>query len=97
MKRIGGTRRKTRSKFAKKLRNRGKLSLTKYFQEIEPGEKVYLKLEPSHHKGMYHPRFHGLSGVVKGKSGNCYKVIIKDQNKEKTLIVHPVHLQKVSK
>ena len=30
----------------------------------------------------------------KGKKGNCYEVLIKDGGKEKTLIVHPIHLKK---
>ena len=45
-------------------------------------------------KGMYHSRFYGKMGVVKGKKGRCYEVMITDGSKQKTLIVHPVHLKK---
>ncbi len=53
-----------------------------------------MKAEPAVQHGMYYPRFHGKHGVVKGKQGNCYIVGIKDKNKAKDLIVHPVHLKK---
>ena len=94
-KRIGGFRRKTRHKLSKPLREKGKISLRKYFQAFKPGDKVVLKSESSIHKGMYNPRFHGKSAVVKNKKGHCYEVIIKDNKKKKILIVHPVHLRRV--
>ena len=93
--RIGGFRRKTRYKFRKEKRSRGKISLTKYFQSFDIGDRVYLHLEPAVQKGMYYPRFMGKSGIVKGKRGKCYEVAINDIGKEKMLIVHPVHLKKV--
>ncbi|MBW3021882.1 hypothetical protein KY328_03110 [Candidatus Woesearchaeota archaeon] len=34
VKRIGGARRKTRSKMKKPVRRKGKISITKYFQEF---------------------------------------------------------------
>lgn len=94
VKRIGGIRRKTRYKFRKERRSRGKISLTKYMQAFNLGEKVYLNLESTIHKGMYHPRFMGACGIIKGKRGRCYEVAINNIGKEKTLIVHPVHLKK---
>jgi len=94
--RQGGFRRKTRHKLKKPLRKKGKVSHRKYFQQLEVGQKVKLAAEPAHQKGMYYPRFHGMVGVVKSKSGECYNVAIKDHNKEKVLIVHPVHLTKVN-
>ncbi|MBW2987713.1 50S ribosomal protein L21e [Candidatus Woesearchaeota archaeon] len=93
--RIGGFRRKSRYKFKKKRRFKGKLSLKRFLQQLNTGDKVTLNLDSAYQRGMYHPRFHGKSGVVKGKIGRCYNVQIKDGQKEKTLIVHPVHLRKV--
>ena len=93
--RIGGNRRKTRFKLQKTNRTRTKVSLTKYFQIFDNGQKVLLYAEPSIHKGMYFPRFHGKVGKVSGKQGACYYVTIKDESKEKKLLVHPVHLRKV--
>lgn len=95
VKRIGGTRRKSRHKFQKKKSEKGKISIRRFFQELEPGQKVLLKLEPSYHKGMYHQRFHGKHGIINKKLKNCYEIKIKDGKKEKILIVHPIHLKKV--
>ena len=95
VKRIGGFRRKTRHKLQKKARQKGKLSLKKYFQKFEIGQKVLLKADPVIQKGMYNPRFHGKVGIIKGRDKECYKVRIKDHNKEKTLVVHPMHLEGV--
>ncbi|MBI2541724.1 50S ribosomal protein L21e [Candidatus Woesearchaeota archaeon] len=92
--RIGGLRRKTRYKFRKEIRKRGKLSLTRYMQSFNLGDRVHLALESSIQKGMYHPRFMGKTGVISGKRGRCYSVEINDFGKGKTLIVHPVHLKK---
>lgn len=93
MKRTGGLRRKTRSKLAKNIREKGKISIVRYMQEFKEGDSVCLKAEPSMHKGMFPPRYYGKSAIVKGKRGRCYMVQIKDCNKTKTLIVHPVHLR----
>ncbi len=94
-KRIGGPRRKSRHKLTKHIKRKGKLSISQYIQELEQGTKVCLKAEPAVQKGMYHMRFHGKIGIIKGKSGRSYKVEIKDKNKKKMLIVHPVHLKRV--
>ena len=94
VKRIGGMRRKTRYKFRKETRSRGKISMTNYFQSFNVGERVYLGIEPAVQKGMYNPRFSGRSGTVNGKRGRCYTVLINDMGKEKTLVVHPVHLRR---
>lgn len=96
MKRTGRSRRKTRHKLAKHYRNRGKISLTEFFKELNIGDKVCLKAEPSYQKGMYHPRYHGKVATVIGKRGECYEVILKDGSKEKIFIVHPIHLKRLS-
>lgn len=94
MQRIGTARRKTRGKFKKNRRSRGKISLTRYFQRFEPGQKVVLGVESAVQKGMYHARFMGKVGVIKAHVGRCCEVLINDGKKEKTLIIHPVHLKK---
>ncbi|MBT4540267.1 50S ribosomal protein L21e [Candidatus Woesearchaeota archaeon] len=94
-KRIGGGRRKTRAKFRKNIRQKGKMSLTKYFQKFEEGDRIKLIAESAIQKGIYHRRFHGKSGIVTGKRGHCYKIDIKDGNKPKEVIVHPVHLARL--
>lgn len=93
-KRKGGYRRKKRSLFVKAPGTKGKISITKYFQEFKIGERVNLGLEPAVQTGCYHPRFYGRSAVVESKRGECYTVKFIDGHKEKTLIVHPIHLRK---
>jgi ribosomal protein L21E len=93
MMRIGGSRRKTRNIMSKPKRLRGKVSLTRYFQPLEPGQRVALKAEPSVQDGIYFKRFHGRVGVVGKRLGTCYEVRIVDRGKAKSLIVHPVHLK----
>ena len=93
--RIGTFRRKTRKKMTKKSSMKGEFSLRSYLQEFDAGDRVALRLEPSIHKGMFFPRFHGKIGSIICKNGSCYEVAIKDINKNKTVIVHPVHLKKV--
>jgi len=89
-----GTKRKTRHKLKKPLRMKGKLSMVRYFQQFKEGEKVTLKTDSSVHEGLFCHRFHGITGTVFGKQGNCYQVHILDGNKQKTIVVHPVHLQR---
>jgi len=95
--RIGGFRRKTRSKLKKPHRQRGKISIRKYFQKYKEGDKVTLKAEPAIQGGMAFPRFHGKTGTVVGKQGKCYKIRIRDGKMAKEVVVHPVHLNKEEK
>jgi len=92
--RKGGPRAGTRRKFKKNLRDKGKVSLTKYFTEYKEGDIAVLNAEPAVQKGLYHARFHGRPGTIVGKKGTNYEVQIKDGGKEKLLYVHPVHLKK---
>lgn len=95
MARIGGVRRKKSAILTKSSRQKGKVSLKAYLTEYKEGDRVALKYEPAVFEGTYCPRFIGKSGIVTKKRGTCYEVKIKDINKEKTLIVHPVHLKKI--
>ena len=94
MKRIGGSRRKSRYKMGKSISEKGKPNLSRFLQGFEEGQKVLLKAYPSYQKGIFCLRFHGKIGEIKGKQGECYKVNIKDGNKVKECVVHPVHLLK---
>ena len=84
--------RRTKHKTRKSVREKGKISFTKFFAEYKIGDKVALKVDSSYQKGRYHPRFHGKICEVTGKKGRCYILEINDQGKKKSLIVHPVHL-----
>lgn len=93
--RIGGNRRKTRNMLRKPRNERGKLQLRKYLQQFAKGDKVALKAEPSVQEGIYFRRFHGSTGTVQQQLGSCYEVAVRDGNRTKRLIVHPVHLRRV--
>ena len=78
----------------KRIRERGKLSLSKYFQELEKGDKVAVVREQSQDP-RFPKRIQGLSGIVMGKRGKAVIIKIKEGNKEKTHIIKPVHLKKL--
>ena len=95
VKRVGGSRRKTRHLYSVSKKMKGKLAVSEFVKKLQMGEKVQLVAQPSITKGIYFRRFHGRTGVVTGMQGNCYKVQIHDGGKEKTLIIAPVHLTQV--
>lgn len=78
----------------KPVRTRGKLPLSKYFQELKKGDKVSLVKNASVDSN-FPDRIQGTTGVVEGKRGNSYIVNIKDNNKLKKHIVKPIHLRKI--
>ena len=88
-----GSRRKTRHKLSKHVRERGKIKIRKWLQTFNPGDYVHIKIDPSVHIGKPHPRFHGRTGVVVKQRGRCYEILVTDGDKEKLIIAHPVHLE----
>ncbi|MFT4303850.1 MAG: 50S ribosomal protein L21e [Candidatus Woesearchaeota archaeon] len=94
--RIGGKRRKSRAKLRRTAKERGTIKINKFLQTFNDGEKVQLKADGSYQAGIYHLDYHGKVGIINGKQGKCYKVIIIDGKKKKDLIVHPIHLKKVA-
>ena len=93
MERTGGSRRKSRYKLTKEIRDRGKISVSRFMQDFVAGQRVHLIMEPAFFRGTYHTRFIGKTGTIKSLRGKCYEVSINDGGKEKTLLVHPVHLK----
>lgn len=94
--RVGSRIRKSRQKLTKNIREKSKIRISSFLQTFNNGDRVALKAEPAYQKGQYFLRFHGKTGVISGQRGKCYEVKIKDFNKEKMLVVHPIHLKKVS-
>jgi large subunit ribosomal protein L21e len=94
-KRVGGSKRKARHKLTKNVSLRGKIKISEYLKQLNTGDRVQVLLEAAVHKGQYHLRYYGKMGIINGKDGECYKVLIKDFTKEKILVVHPVHLKKI--
>ena len=94
MKRSRGFRSKTRHKLSKKIREKGVLRLSNTLQTFNLGDKAYIILDPSIHKGQPHPRFHGKIGTVVERRGRSYVLEIMDGNARKRVISSPVHLRK---
>jgi len=67
----------------KKVRTRGKVQLSRYFQELKEGDRVSIVREPSI-KSSFPKRLQGKTGIIKGRRGKACITVIKDQNKEKT-------------
>jgi large subunit ribosomal protein L21e len=78
----------------KSVREKGKVNLSLYFQEFSKGDRVAvvreLAVQPKFPKQLQ-----GRSGVVESNRGSSYIVKINDMNKEKTYIIHPIHLKKL--
>ena len=78
----------------KKVRTRGKLQLSKYFQELKVGERVAVIRERAV-ASSFPVRLQGRTGVVEEKRGKTYIVKIKDTNKDKKFLIEPIHLKKI--
>jgi len=79
----------------KKIRTRGKISLSRYFQELHEGDRVAIARESSV-QSSFPERMQGRTGVIEGKRGKAYIIRIKDSEKEKKFIISPIHLKKIT-
>lgn len=78
----------------KRIRRKGKISLTKYFQEFKAGDPVAVSQELSI-PFPYPKKLQGRTGRVIDKRGKHYYVEIKDINMKKRYVISPVHLIKI--
>ena len=78
----------------KKMREKGKLSFSRYFQNFNEGDSVAVVIEPSL-KASFPKRLHGRTGRIDGKRGRSYIVELNDQEKKKSFIIAPIHLKKI--
>ena len=78
----------------KKVRTRGKLQLSRYFQELGKGDSVAVVRERSVNFS-FPKRIQGRTGSIEEKRGKAYMVKIKDHNKEKKFLIEPIHLKKI--
>jgi ribosomal protein L21E len=78
----------------KDVRTRGKLQLSKYFQEFKEGESVAVIIESSV-QSRISKKLQGRTGVIEGRRGSAFEVKIKDNNKEKKFIIPAIHLKKI--
>lgn len=95
MKRKGGARRRTRTLLTKGIRRKGKMNIKGYFQQFKEGDRVQLVADSTVQKGMFPLRFYGKVGTIISKQGAAYRVSIYDHTKEKSFVVHPIHLKRL--
>jgi large subunit ribosomal protein L21e len=89
-----GIRRKSRSVLSKRVRDKGKLPLTRLLTSYEEGENVVINIDPGIHKGMPHKRFQGKVAKVVGRRGRAYVLEIPQRKTVKTIIATPEHFRK---
>ncbi len=77
----------------KTVRRKGKVRFSEYFKGLADGDSVSIVIEKSFRIG-FPKRIQGLTGKVVGTRGRFKIVELKDKNKMKTFIIHPVHLKK---
>ena len=87
-----GTRRKSRYKLKKTVREKGLSPISRSTQEFSEGDIVNIDLDPGIQDGMPHPKFQGRTGKVVGQRGRAYIVKVRDIGLMKEVIVLPEHL-----
>ncbi len=78
----------------KKVRTKGKLQFSRYFQELEKGDFVAIVREPAV-QSSFPTRLQGRTGLIEERRGKAYIIKIKDQAKEKKFLIEPIHLKKI--
>ncbi|NPA86752.1 MAG: 50S ribosomal protein L21e [Candidatus Diapherotrites archaeon] len=94
MRKSHGRYRKSRHKL-RRWRSTPPVTVSRYLQRFEKGDRVVIDIHPSVHEGRPHHRFNGRVGVVVGTQGKAYLVSIRDGGKEKILISHAIHLRRL--
>ena len=80
---------------SKKIRDKGKLKFSKYFQEFKEGDRVAVVKELSV-KSSFPKRLQGRTGVIERKQWKTYFVKINEMKKEKKFLIEPIHLKKIN-
>ena len=80
----------------KSVRERGKIKFSEYFKKLEKGDRVAVKEEKGVVKN-FPKRIQGRTGTIMEQRGSNYVIKLKELNKEKIFIIHPVHLKLVGK
>lgn len=79
----------------KSMRKRGKVSLSRQFQEFKKGDFVAVAKEPA--VEFHFPKnLQGRTGTIEEKKGKVYLVKIKTYVKEKNFLIEPIHLKKIN-
>ena len=88
-----GIRRKSRSALTKKVREKGRLPLSRLLTKYEEGDKVVINVDPGVHKAMPHKRFQSKVATIVGKRGKAYIMEIPQRKTVKTIITTAHHIR----
>ncbi|MFG1519291.1 MAG: 50S ribosomal protein L21e [Thermoplasmataceae archaeon] len=91
-----GPRSGSRMKMRRKIKERGLPTVNELMKSFEVGDKASIVINSSIHKGMPFHNFHGYTGTVVKKQGECYLVSINVGSVEKKILAGPAHLRKVA-
>ena len=78
----------------KRVREKGKLGLSRLLADYQVGDKVVINIDPGIHKGMPHKRFQGKVGTVVERRGKAYVLDIPQRKTSKLVIAGPEHVRK---
>ncbi len=87
-----GTRRKSRYKLRKTVREKGLSPVSRAIQEFQEGDLVNIDLDPGIQNGMPHHKFQGKTGKITSQRGRAYIVEVRDGGLMKEIIIFPEHL-----
>lgn len=79
----------------KRIRERGKISFSRAFQEFKAGDTVSVVIERAK-QPVFPKRIQGRCGVIEEKRGRSFIVSVNDSGKEKKFIIDPLHLKKIN-
>ena len=82
-----------RAKTRRKLRARGKKTVTQLVKEFKDDERVQVNIDSSKHSGMPSAKYQGFAGKVVAKRGRAYEVAVRDGKLSRTLVVGTAHLK----
>jgi len=77
-----------------KVREKGKIKLSNYFKQIDDGIQVAIVANKAV-RVSFPKRLNGRSGKTIGSRGKFKIIEIKDGDKMKKFIIHPIHLRKL--
>ncbi|MCW4051383.1 MAG: 50S ribosomal protein L21e [Candidatus Bathyarchaeota archaeon] len=89
-----GIRRKSRAAMTKRVREKGRLPLSRLLTKYEEGEKVVINIDSGIHKAIPHKRYQGKVATIVGKRGRAYILEIPQRKTVKTIITTPEHIRK---
>jgi len=78
----------------KRIREKGKLSLGRYFQELKPGQRVAIVRNLSY-KANFPSRLQGKTGTIIETRGKAFVVSLMNGRKEKKFILKREHIKKI--